>query len=538
MLASRLCYRCRTGLSNGRALVTGHVLREFLTTIIKNLWPAYLLASILILCGFWWSLPNAYQNKSFHFDEDIGVWAVQYISFPQFNPHVFNIGTGFFYQVYLIKLALTAGGLLHAGITETLLIGRSVVFASALGAITVLFLLGSKLFDAATGRLAALILAVLPGFAINSHYFKADVPLTLWILLTILVVYQFLDTGNPKLIFLLGLLVGYTTSVKPNGGVLLLVGFVVMVMRPPKAHKLLAWTSYLACVGIGFVVGEPLVLLPHVWPEIIRDLRHLRVVNRSGLIYHVARPPAWIDYALNVFPFSFTGPMLIASAVALVWVLVRWRTKSLPILTFLAAYYALLSIDNWRLVRYTVPILPFAALFLAAFVMAFRERRVAWRLAVTAVSALIIYAFTFSLSYVRVMAATDPRNQASRWIDEHVPKPQAIPEVYTFFLQVPQIELIGYKKVDVGVSIADLQKAKSPYLVVSEAATSEYFQAIEYYPNVKEFFQFIAANYSEVAHFENSQKLLFVDSKRGSKIPEDWLHPNPRITILIRNLQP
>jgi hypothetical protein len=205
---------------------------------------------------------------------------------------------------------------------------------------------------------------------------------------------------------------------------------------------------------------------------------------------------------------------------------------------FLAAYYALLSIDNWRLVRYTVPILPCAALFLAAFVMAFRKRCVAWRLGVAVVSALIIYAFIFSLSYVRVMAATDPRIQASRWIDEHVPKPQVIPEVSTFFLQVPQIELIGYKKLDVGVSIADLQKAKSPYLVVSEAATSPYFQAIDYYPKAKEFFRFIAANYSEVAHFENSQKLLFVDSKRGSKMPEDWLHPNPRITILTRNLQP
>jgi 4-amino-4-deoxy-L-arabinose transferase-like glycosyltransferase len=334
MLASRLWYGCRTCLADGRALITGDVLREFLTTIIKNLWPAYLLASILILCGFWWSFPNAYQNKSFHFDEDLGISAVQQISFPQFNPHVFNIGTGFFYQVYLIKLVLTAGGLLHAGTTEILLIGRSLVFASALGAITVLFFLGRKLFNASTGRLAALILAVLPGFVINSHYFKADVPLTLWILLTILVAYQFLDTGNSKVIFLLGLLVGYTTAVKPNGGVLLPVGFVVMVMRPPKAHKIFAWTSYLVCVGIGFVVGEPLVLLPQVWPEIIRDLRHLREVNRWGVIYHVARPPAWIDYPLNVFPFSFTGPMLIASAVALVWVLVRWRTKCLPILTF------------------------------------------------------------------------------------------------------------------------------------------------------------------------------------------------------------
>src|SRR5271157_4924759 len=151
---------------------------RFLLTLAKNLWPAYLLASILILYGFygfWWSLPNPYQVSSFQADENVAVLAVSLIHFPHFSPHIFAWGTGLLYQVILVKLVFTLGGLLHASNWGWILaMGRLLVFSSALGAITVLFLLGHKLFDARskrqiawTGRLAAIIVAVLPGFVIN-----------------------------------------------------------------------------------------------------------------------------------------------------------------------------------------------------------------------------------------------------------------------------------------------------------------------------------------------------------------------------------
>jgi len=508
---------------------------RFLLTLAKNLWPAYLLASILILYGFWWSLPNPYQVSSFQADENVAVLAVSLIHFPHFSPHIFAWGTGLLYQVYLVKLVFTLGGLLHASNWGWILaMGRLLVFSSALGAITVLFLLGHKLFDAWTGRLAAIIVAVLPGFVINSHYFKTDVPMTFWMLVTILAAYQLLDTGNSRLVSLLGFLVGYTATVKYSGGVVFLGGCVAMAMASRRFHKRLSWVSYLACVGLGFTFGEPLVLLPQDWAAIVSGLRSVGHLNRQGILYYVARPPAWIDYPVNVFPFSLTVPMLIATAAALVWVVIRQRTKFVLILTVLAAYYPLLAIDNWRLVRYTVPMLPFAALLVAASVRALREWRIAGRIALVAVSALIIYAFAFSLSYVRAMAETDPRVQASRWIEEHIPKGQTIPEVRTFYLNLPQLRLLGYETADIGYSITALQKADSPYLLVSECATS--YQAFDYYPQQESFFQFVADNYAETAHFENSQKLLFIDSKQGARLAQDWLLPNPRITILTRRV--
>jgi len=431
------------------------------------------------------------------------------------------------------------GGLVHASDYWVIVMGRLVAFVSALGAITVLFLLGRKLFDTWTGRLAATILAVLPGFVINSHYFKTDVPMTFWMLTTMLAAYKLIESGSARYLFLLGLLVGYTATVKYSGGLMLLVGVVAIAMASRKFHKRFSWLSYLVCVGLGFALGEPPALRPGNWGEIIKALRWVGGLNRLGVPYHVGRPPAWIDYPLNVMPFSMTAPMLIAAAVALLWavagcVLTRKRWELLPILTFLVVYYPLLALDNWRLVRYTVPLLPIAALLVAALIRDLREGGVLGKAFVAAGYAIIAYAFLFSFSYVRVMGQVDPRIQATRWIKEHLPGDLPIPLVPATNLDNAQLQMIGYQKLDVKFNLFDLEKATSPYLIVSEWRTSFFRQAIDHYPEYKRFSGYVSENYKEIARFENSQKLLFIDSKRGSKLPQDWLHPNPRITILIR----
>src|SRR5260370_30058425 len=77
-------------LVRGRALWTNPAPRGWFFEVFKQLWPAYLLASLLILCGFHWSLPNAYQDKSFQADGNGAVWAVNQIHFPHLNLHWFG----------------------------------------------------------------------------------------------------------------------------------------------------------------------------------------------------------------------------------------------------------------------------------------------------------------------------------------------------------------------------------------------------------------------------------------------------------------
>ena len=517
----------------GHRLLKGYSIRKLSLEILKELWLPYLLASILILYGFGWGLPdNPYQDKSFQHDEGAAVWAVTQISFPGFNPQWLPCGTALFYQVYLLKTVFTGGGLVHISNFWIYVIGRLVVYASAMGAITLIFLLGRKLFNTWTGRLAAIILAVLPGFVINSHYFKTDVPMTFWSLAAMLVAYLLISSGKSAYVILMGLLVGYSASVKYNAVVLFPAGLVAIAMVDHKLNKRRLGVAYLACVAAGFIFGEPYAVLNV--SKLLHEIQWAASINKAGNPYYLARPPAWIDYPVNVLPFSLTLPMLMVAASGLIWAAIKEGKRLLPVWAFLLFYYALLGMDNYRIVRYTVPMLPFAALFVAYLIKVLRDIRIVQTIAIPGVCAIIVYAFLFSLSYVQVMAQTDPRIQAMFWIEKNILKDPPVPFIPAHYLNLPQIQLVGYKKLEVGHSIKTLQKATSPYLILSEFGTRFFQEAIDFYPQQKEFFAYVGENYAEVVHFENSQKLLGIDSKPSRKLPQDWLHPNPRITILKR----
>lgn len=56
-------------------------------SIVRNLWPAYACASILILLGFQWGMPDPpLVPRSWQADENAIVWAVGQMSFPFFDP--------------------------------------------------------------------------------------------------------------------------------------------------------------------------------------------------------------------------------------------------------------------------------------------------------------------------------------------------------------------------------------------------------------------------------------------------------------------
>ena len=510
-------------------------LRASISNSLRMLWPAYLLASLLIFWGFMWSLPNhQFIDKSFHADENAAVWGVDQIRFPGFNPHVFNWGTALFYQVYALKILVSLGGLIPLGDAGVLLLGRLVVWASAMGILTLTFLLGRELFDAWTGRIAAIMVSVLPGFVIPSHYFITDIPMEFWALASIFAGYRLLSTSNIAWVYALGFLTGYSCSTKYSAATVIPAGLMLLAMTNVSVPKMRALTIYGGCIALGFLIGTPRILPDP--REFLETLGRIRDLSRSGAPGPAARSSAWVDYLTRIFRLAMTAPMYVAT-IAGSLLLIRRRIKEiLPIWAFVIAYLFLLSADNSRLLRYVVPLLPLAALFVAALVGEIRRaNRAAGQIATLAAFSLIAYMFLFTGSYVRVMTQEDPRVQAGRWISAHVSHDLPFPVSTAHYLGAPQVQLWGYQKLDTDTSLEKLRTAGSPYLAVSEYITNRYDGALPYFPDAREFFGFIRNNYMEVAHFENSQRLLGVDSKTGLTVTHDWLYPNPRITIFARN---
>jgi len=320
--------------------------------------------------------------------------------------------------------------------------------------------------------------------------------------------------------------------VKYSAAILVAVGLVTLVVAFRRSGRTLPWLSYLVSAFIGFAVGAPYALLK---PRLtLQALQYVAGINSQGVPYAIARPPAIFDYPLNVLPYSLTVPVLLATAAALVLVALKGGRKWLPIWLFVGLYTPILASDNWRLVRYTVPLLPVAALFLAFGLRTVgRAPSLRWPVALAG-GAVVAYAFVFSLSYVQVMAQIDPRTQAAAWIEQNVPHGAPIPAETGSPVNIPQLKLIGYEAQLNDFNIGELSAAENPYLIMTDYPTQWYREAIDYYPKERGFLGYVAAHYRPVAEFVNSQSLLGIDSRGSAHIPQDWLHPNPRITILQR----
>ncbi|MGI9146830.1 MAG: ArnT family glycosyltransferase [Chloroflexota bacterium] len=506
--------------------------------ILRHLWPAYVLASILILYGFGWGLPdNQYQNLSFHADENAIVGGIRGMQFPRLYPGFFAWGTAVFYQVWAIQGIVTLHHLVQLPGDALYLIGRATVYVYALGTLTLTFVLGRRLFGDATGRMAATTLAVMPGFVQSSHYFKTDVPTTFWLVAALLAAYQTLTSRRALYVGLLGLLLGYAASTKYTSIVVFPVGLAAIWMARPLALSFpRAVLLYLAAVGVGFLVGTPYaVLRPQ---EIINAA--LDHADLSATVANSASPigaPAWLDYIIRVLPLSATLTLAMLAAAGLLWSLLRFDRRLLLVWAFVICYFGYLSVDNYRMVRYTVPLLPFVALFIAYLGSCLNRAKLTRVLGSIGGIAVIGYAFLFSFSYVQVMAEVDPRIQASQWIATHIPTTEPVLVEDTSPTDSPRFDTFGYTSIQVDYRADRVRHATgSSYLLVSEYATRP-FGRVTTATDAEEqaFWSLVATDFVEVARFENSQRLLWLDSKKDpASITHDWLQPNPRITLYQR----
>src|ERR1035441_9370036 len=289
---------------------------------LRAIWPAYLLASLLIFWGLAWSLPdNPHLDKSFHPDEHAALWGVHQIHPPSFNPHLFNWGTALLYQTYLLKLILSLHGAIPLDDAKLLLIGRLVVWLSAMGALTCLYLLGREIVDKWTARLAAILLAVLPGFVINSHYFKTDIPMAFWLLAALLAGYRLMATGRMGYLYALGLLTGYAISTKYSAATAIPAALLCVVMAPRQVRKIRAIPIFGVCVGAAFLIGTPRVL-PNP-REFLDTLHWVAGIGRAAYPSTFARGPAWRDYLLRIAPLATTLPIWLAAGPGMVVLTVR-----------------------------------------------------------------------------------------------------------------------------------------------------------------------------------------------------------------------
>src|SRR5262249_9702189 len=132
--------------------------------------------------------------------------------------------------------------------------------------------------------------------------------------------YVLMDSGQDVLVWGLGLAIGYGMSTKYSAVVLIPTGLVAIALSPRGARLPVRGLSYLVSVVAGFLGGTPYALFTP--GAVVAAVRRVAALGREGVAYHVGRPPAWIDYPINVLPYALSAPMLVLAAIATVWIAV------------------------------------------------------------------------------------------------------------------------------------------------------------------------------------------------------------------------
>lgn len=201
---------------------------------LKNnlaLYLILLLGFVVRFYGVKFGLPGLY-----HADETIVVNHALAYGTGDLNPHFFRIPPLISYLVFfeygIYYLLGTAFGFFSSIVgfqnlflenpTSFYLIGRITVGVIA-GTVSVYFiyLLGERVFSKTVGIISALFLSLTFLHVRNSHYIYLDTMMVLFIILTYIFVYKFLETGLRRDYILAGCFAGIATAIKYNAALLL-----------------------------------------------------------------------------------------------------------------------------------------------------------------------------------------------------------------------------------------------------------------------------------------------------------------------------
>ncbi|MDA0692222.1 MAG: glycosyltransferase family 39 protein [Nitrospinae bacterium] len=252
------------------------------------------------------------------------------------------------------------------------ILGRVVSIAFSLGTVGMLYLLGKRYYDPATGLVAAAIFSILP---MSVFYTRAFMPESAMLFFSVAMLYSFtrwLDTGTWRDFFLASLFTTLTFLIKlPTlymGGPLLFLAwlkfgktifaqyklylFVLLILAPP-----LLWYSHMADLHAQAHQGESIWLGNDKLANqgILFDYKFYKLIFWTRLVEKM--------FAFTAFPFLVLG-MLSKTERKEQYLFHVWFFS-------VCAYFLIVAVGNQVHEYYQLPIIPVGSVFVGIFLAKF-----------------------------------------------------------------------------------------------------------------------------------------------------------------------
>ena len=310
--------------------------------------------------------------------------------------------------------------------TRVVVAGR--LLAAVFGTLTVaaVYRFGARLYDRTTGVCAAVFLAVAPLAVRDAHYIKMDVPVTLFVVLTLGVLAGIVtshEAPKPRTWIIAGLFAGLACSTQYYGVVVVVP---IVLVAIDAAWRFGDWRLAIRALiagGIatfmGFVIGSPFFFFD--LSQVSKDFAELRKVDMDRAVSAGAFT-SFGPYLTILWRDAFDKVLLAVAAIGLIYAFAVNKRRAMLLLGFLVPFFVFLA-NSFPVSRYLNPIIPIlcvaAAVPVVAIAKARRSEAIGWGLALAAM--LAVPPLAANIRTDRFLKQADTRTLAREFVERTVP---------------------------------------------------------------------------------------------------------------------
>ena len=383
---------------------------------------------------------------------------------------------------------------------------RIVSIGFGLLTIILIYVIGKRFFDEATGLIAAAFIALSSIHIQYSSFALPDVAMTFFATATLFYSLRAMYSKSTRDLILGGLFVGLTASTKYNGGLVLvplLYSFFIILKDEKKPLLTLRNLVNRRLFLIGFVslltfaLASGWLIYPTSYIKGFLKQGHTMRTGHLGFF-----GPLYVHYFVLFWRAETTMAVLFGAGI--IYGAIRRSRESLLLLVFILVSFAIIGTWQIKRLHYLLFIYPALALLAGNMIsqaLHIFDSRTRWKNISTSFAVLVVFGWPLytQLSAIPRKLKPDNRVIAERWIQQNIPAGSSIivdwayiPKLYTakktsrylsgrhkaifekYLKGIRTFELISMKH-HLKYKIQALKENRSQYLVTSSRCYSRFF---------------------------------------------------------------
>ena len=407
------------------------------------------------------------------------------------NPHWFPLGSAIIYLLLFFKILLSP--FFTLGVYDLYLIGRPLSIIADIGSMVFIYLIAKNIFGGRAALLSLVLFAFLPTGIQHSHYYRPEPFSVFFILASFWSMLKLYNKQSIKHHLYAGFSIGLALSFKISAlslGIPLSILFLLFLISSINSSSITLQLHQIKLFLItGLVIVSTYVIIN---PYSILDFqefwewntREINIVNTAGIVPYTIQyldTPNFIYEFLQTTKWNigiFTGVALwILFISAIIYNFRQPKIRELLLLVWGFAYFITIATVEVKFSRYMYPLIPIMIIIGSGYLFKIQYYLSQKKNPFHPVFSILIVILTtssvlYGLAYTNIYTNDHTAVQASKWINENIPKgtkiindnhwDESIPDIYGY--QIKQIPIFESDTQDKGFNIA-IDLSSSEYLI-------------------------------------------------------------------------